>query len=49
MHIFYLFFVQFMQLPVLDFGLDHFGSWPFNYYNLQIIHPQIFNATMSPK
>jgi len=30
MHIFYLFFVQFMQFPVLDFGLDHFGSRPFN-------------------
>jgi len=30
MHIFYLFFVQFMQFPVLDFGLDHFGSRPFS-------------------
>ena len=22
-------FVQFMQFPVLGFGLDHSGSWPF--------------------
>jgi len=31
MHIFYLFFVQFMQFPVIDFGLDHSGSRPFIY------------------
>jgi len=30
MHIFYLFFARFMQFPVLDFGLDHSGSRPFN-------------------
>jgi len=26
MHILYSFFVQFMQFPVLDFGLDHSPS-----------------------
>ena len=31
MHIFYFFFfVQFMQFPILDFGLDHSGSRPFH-------------------
>ena len=30
MHIFYFIFVQFMQFPVLDFGLDHYVSEPFN-------------------
>ena len=28
---FYSIFVQFMQFPVLDFGLGHSGSQPFNY------------------
>jgi len=32
MHIFNLFFVQFIQFPVLDFGLDHSGSRPFNWW-----------------
>ena len=27
---FYCIFAQFMQFPVLDFGLVHSGSWPFN-------------------
>ena len=30
LHIFYSIFVQFMQFPVLDFGLDHSGSQPFS-------------------
>ena len=25
----FFFYVQFMQFPVLDFGLDHFTSQPF--------------------
>ena len=28
---FYIVSVQFMQSPVLDFGLDHYVSEPFNY------------------
>ena len=28
---FYFIFVQFMQFPVLSFGLPHSGSQPFNY------------------
>ena len=32
MHFFYCIFVQFMQFPILDFGLDHFTSQPFNLY-----------------
>ena len=28
-NIFYFIFVQFMQFPVLDFGLDHYVSEPF--------------------
>ena len=31
MHIFYFIFVQFMQFPVLHFGLAHSGSQPFNW------------------
>ena len=31
MHIFYFIFVQFMQFPVLDIGLDHYASEPFKY------------------
>ena len=31
MHIFYFIFVQFMQFPVLHFGLAHSGSRPFNW------------------
>ena len=31
MHIFYFILVQFMQFPVLHFGLAHSGSRPFNY------------------
>ena len=30
MHIFYFIFVQFMQFLILDFGLDHYVSEPFN-------------------
>ena len=29
MHFFNFIFVQFMQFPVLDFGLDHYVSEPF--------------------
>ena len=28
-YFFYFIFVQFMQFPVLDFGLDHYVSEPF--------------------
>ena len=30
MYVFYCIFAQFMQFPVLDFGLVHSGSEPFN-------------------
>ena len=37
------FFVQFMQFPVLDFGLDHYVSEPFKfmkrYFRLQPLRP----------
>ena len=33
MHIFYCIFVQFMQFPAIDFGLDHFASQPFINYS----------------
>ena len=33
------FFVQFMQFPVLDFGLDHSGSQPFNFDSRVLVAP----------
>ena len=37
LHIIYFIFVQFMQFPVLHFGLAHSGSWPFNLNNCDIL------------
>ena len=39
MYVFYCIFAQFMRFPVLDFGLVHSGSEPFNYpiRSLQIV------------
>ena len=35
------FYFHFMQIPILEFGLDHYGSQPFNYidwsYNVLIV------------
>ena len=39
---FYFILVQFMQFPVLDFGLDHYDSEPFNYEG--VIYLQLFSA-----
>ena len=36
-HFFYCIFAQFMQFPVLHFGLDHYASQPFNYQYINII------------
>ena len=35
---FYFIFVQFMQFPVLHFGLAHSGSRPFNFVNSAEVH-----------
>ena len=32
MYVFYCIFAQFMQFPVLHFGLDHYASQPFIFY-----------------
>ena len=29
-------FERFMQIPILDFGLDHSGSQPFNYSHVKL-------------
>ena len=53
MHIFYCIF-EFMQFPILDFGLDHFTSQPFNYrvgkvLRFELISPQFQMHTASCK
>ena len=38
MYVFYCIFAQFMQFAVLEFGLDHYASQPFIYWDSRYIN-----------